>query len=129
MNLERGGWTDQRLDSIIGNLLRTGVVLAASIVLAGGVIYLRRHGSEIPNYKVFRGEPASLRTISGILHGARTPKGRAIIQLGLLVLLATPVTRVAFSVFAFALQRDALYVVVTLIVLAVLTFSLMGGHL
>jgi uncharacterized membrane protein len=50
-------------------------------------------------------------------------------QLGLLLLIATPVARVAFSVFAFALQRDRLYVVVTLAVLGVLAFSMTGGQL
>ena len=50
------------------------------------------------------------------------------IQLGLLVLIATPIARVAFSLVAFALQRDRIYVIVTLIVLAVLLYSLTGGH-
>jgi len=52
-----------------------------------------------------------------------------LIQLGLLLLIATPVARVAFSVVAFAMQRDRLYVAVALIVLAVLMYSLMGGRL
>ena len=56
-------------------------------------------------------------------------RGRGLIQFGLLLLIATPVARVAFSVAAFAIQRDRLYVVVTLIVLAILTYSLAGGHL
>jgi uncharacterized membrane protein len=51
-----------------------------------------------------------------------------LIQLGLLLLIATPVARVAFSVAVFAMQRDRLYVVVALIVLAVLMYSLTGGR-
>jgi uncharacterized membrane protein len=51
----------------------------------------------------------------------------SVIQLGLLLLIATPVARVAMSLVAFILQRDRVYVVVTLIVLAVLIFSLTGG--
>jgi len=47
-----------------------------------------------------------------------------IIQLGLLLLIATPVARVAFSVVAFAAERDWLYVAITLIVLAILIYSL-----
>ncbi len=58
---------------------------------------------------------------------ARSFSGRGIIQLGLLLLVATPVARVIFSVAAFALQQDWIYVVITLIVLAVLGFSLLGG--
>jgi len=122
-------WTDQRVEGIIGNLLRAGVLLAAVVVLLGGGIYLARHGSEVPHYRVFRGEPTALRTVSGILEDARTFHGRNIIQLGLLLLIATPVVRVASSVLAFALERDRLYVVVTLVVLAVLLFSLAGGRI
>jgi uncharacterized membrane protein len=106
-----------------------GVTLAAAVVLFGGSIYLVRHGRTAPQYRVFRGEPADLRTISGIVKEALVFQGRGLIQLGLLLLIATPVARVAFSVAAFAIQRDRLYVVVTLIVLAVLVYSLAGGHL
>jgi len=123
------GWTDQRVEVIIGNLLRAGVLLAAAVVLVGAAVYLVRHGSAAPHYAVFRGEPTDLRTPSGVIADAVALRGRGIIQLGLLLLLATPVARVAFSVFAFAMERDRLYVVVTLIVLAVLVFSLAGGTL
>jgi uncharacterized membrane protein len=122
-------WTDERVEQIIGNLLRTGVLLAAAIVVAGAAFYLVRHGGEIPHYRVFQGEPTDLRTISGIASDALSFRGRGIIQLGLLLLIATPVARVVFSVVAFALQRDRLYLAVTFLVLAVLLFSLAGGHL
>lgn len=123
------GWTDHRVEVIIGNLLRAGVLLAAAVVLVGGGIFLVRHGSAAPHYAVFRGEPTDLRTPSGVLAEAVRLQGRGIIQLGLLILLATPLARVAFSVFAFTMERDRLYVIVTLIVLAVLAFSLAGGAL
>jgi len=122
-------WNDERVESIMGSLLRAGVLVAAGVVLAGGILFLVRHGTEAPRYGVFQGEPTDLRTVSGIVADAGALRGRGIIQLGLLILLATPVARVAFSVFAFALERDTLYAVVTLFVLAVLTFSLAGGHL
>jgi uncharacterized membrane protein len=122
-------WTDERVELIIGGLLRAGVVLAAAVVVAGAVIYLLRHGSALPHYRVFQGEPADLRRVSGILADALALRGRGVIQLGLLLLIATPVARVAFSVVAFALQRDRLYVVVTLLVLGVLIFSLTGARL
>jgi uncharacterized membrane protein len=118
------GWTDQRVDEIIGNLLRAGVILAAAVVLLGGVLYLAQHSSTLPDYRVFRGEPAYLRGVPGIVTDARALDGRGLIQLGLLLLLATPIARVAFSVLAFALQRDRTYVVVTVIVLVVLLYSL-----
>ena len=119
-------WTDDRIEAIIGNLLRWGVLVAGSVVLAGAVVYLARHGTEFPNYQVFRGEPTDLRTIHGIVQQALAGSGRGLIQLGLLLLIATPVARVAFSLVAFARQRDRLYVVVTLLVLTVLVYSLLG---
>jgi hypothetical protein len=83
---------------------------------AGGILYLLRYGSTPPDYRIFRGEPADLRTISGIVRDVLSFRTRGLIQFGFLVLIATPVVRVAFSVFAFALQRDRTYVIITLIV-------------
>lgn len=126
MNNER--WLDQRVELAIGNLLRVGVLLAIAVVLLGEGVLLVRHGTVRPEYSVFHGEPANLRTLKGILASALSFQGTGIIQLGVLILIATPVARVAFSVAAFALEHDKLYVVVTLIVLGVLLFSLAGGR-
>jgi uncharacterized membrane protein len=122
-------WTDRSVEEWIGNLLRVGVTLAASVVLLGASVYLIRHGRAAPQYHVFKGEPTDLRTVSGIVEDALAFRGRGLIQLGLLLLIATPVARVAFSVVAFAVEGDRLYVVVTLIVFAVLMYSLTGGRL
>lgn len=116
-------WLEERM----GLLLRVGLVLAAGLVVVGGAIYLTRHGAEAPGYQVFRGEPANLRSPAGILAGARELQGRAVIELGLLVLLATPVARVAFALVAFARERDRLYVGVALCVLLVLLYSILGS--
>jgi uncharacterized membrane protein len=129
VNHPSSAWTDHRVELVISNLLRAGVLLAAAVVLMGAAVFLARHGSSTPRYGVFLGEPADLRTPSGIVAEALALRGRGVIQLGLLILLLTPVARVAFSVFAFALQRDRLYIVVTLVVLGVLAFSLAGGSL
>src|SRR3989337_3222701 len=123
--------TDQQVETMIGNLLRISVIIAALVVLLGGVIYLIHFhfmGTH-PDYRVFTGEPRDLRTVSGILRDSLTIHSRGIIQLGLLVLIATPVARVILALFAFALQRDRIYVVVCLIVLTVLIYSLSGGRL
>ena len=81
---------------------------------------------QVPGYHAFRGEPDPLRTIRGIILEARSLSGPGLIQLGLLLLIATPIARVVFSVFGFARQRDRLYVLITLVVLLLLTYSLMG---
>ena len=120
-------WTDRRMDVVIGNLLRAGVLISALVVMVGGVLYLARNGGSPTDYRVFRGEPSDLRSVGGILRDAVALNGRGIIQLGLLLLIATPVARVAFSVFGFAEERDRLYVVIASIMLLVLACSLIGS--
>lgn len=119
---------DGRMERMISLLLRVGVIAASAVVLAGGIHYLYQYGGSVPHYGVFQGEPAYLRTVSGILGSALRFDGRGMIQLGLLLLILTPVARVVFSVAAFALQRDRLYVCVTLLVLAVLLYNLSWPH-
>ena len=125
----KGTWTNQQVETIIGNLLRGGVILAAMVVFTGGVFYLFRYGPAYPDYRIFRGEPTDLRTVHGILADALSFHSRGLIQLGLLLLIATPVARVAFSIFAFLRQGDRTYVVVTLLVLTILLYSLFGRRL
>jgi uncharacterized membrane protein len=119
---------DKRIDMFMGMLLRTGVLVAATLVLVGGVVFLARHRVPVTNYRVFQGEPAELRTLGGIFRDAFAWHGRGLIQLGLLLLIATPVARVTFSVGAFFYERDWKYVAVSLLVLALLFCSLFGGH-
>ncbi len=125
---EQGQWNDASVENVIGGLLRVGVGTAAALVLLGGIWYLLRHGQAPAQYGSFHGEPAAYRSVAGVLREVLTVRGRAIIQLGLLLLIATPVARVAFSVWAFARERDRTYVVITLIVLGILLYSLAGSH-
>lgn len=115
--------TDTRIDEWMGTLLRSGVTLAALIVLAGGGVYLWRHEYPPVNYRVFEGEPEMFRSLGGIWRAAMAGSGRGWIQLGLLALIATPVARVVFSVLAFLYQRDWKYVGFTLVVLTLLLYS------
>jgi uncharacterized membrane protein len=120
---ETHGLSEKRFESLIGTLLRTGVILAAAVVLAGGALYLAKYGNVKPDYRIYRGEPADLRSVSGIFQDAVGWHARGVIQFGLLLLIATPIARVAFCVAAFASERDWLYVATTLIVLAILIYS------
>jgi uncharacterized membrane protein len=115
---------DSKLDARIGALLRTGTLSSAFVILLGGVLYLAHHSQDRPDYHTFHGVPTQLHTLSGIFSGAVHGQSLAIIQLGLLMLIATPIARVLFSVVAFLVERDYLYVVVSGIVLAVLLYSL-----
>ena len=109
---------DDRMERIIGNLLRAGVILAAVVVLAGGVWYLASSANTEPAYGRFRPD------VKGV-HALRTlPTPEAVILVGLLLLIATPVARVIFSLVAFALEKDRVYVAITAAVLAILLYSI-----
>jgi uncharacterized membrane protein len=120
---------DQRIERTIGNLLRIGVTASATVVVVGAIVYLGRHGSAPAAYQMFHGEPSELRSVWGILRSTRSFSGRAIIQLGLLLLIATPVARVAFSIWGFAARKDRTYVVVSTLVFCALLYSLLGPDL
>jgi len=115
------------MEIILGNLLRAGVLISATIVVCGAGIYLWRHAQEPADYRVFRGEPSDYRTIPGVIRSVVHGRGRGLIQLGLLLLIATPIARVAASILGFAIEQDRLYVGFTIIVLAVLLYSFLGS--
>ena len=117
--------TDERLEIFIGNLLRVGVLVSAVVVAAGGALYLAQHGRELVNYQAFLSELPELRNLPGIVMSAFHLRSDGIIELGLVLLIATPVARVVLAVVGFYLEGDRLYVVVSLIVLAILAYSLM----
>lgn len=115
--------TDHQLQTMIGVVLRTGVLTAAVIVAASGAFYLARHHSERTQYAHFTTETDDLRTIRGIVGSAIHLRSEAMIQFGLLLLIATPIARVALAAVGFYFESDRLYVAVSLIVLAILLFS------
>jgi uncharacterized membrane protein len=126
--LERDDETADGVEVLIRKMLLVGVSVSACVVVAGGVLFLVRHGHDIPDFGEFRGEPAELRTFPGILGAAAKLEARAIIQFGLGLLIATPVARVALSLFAFARRRDLLYTAISTLVLAILLFGVLVAH-
>jgi len=125
---ELNRWSDYKLEQIIGNLLRAGVVLSAVVVFAGGVMYLVQHGSQPVNYRTFQPPSTQLRSVEGTIGEAMKLDSDGIMQLGLLLLILTPIARVAFSALGFGMEGDRMYVGITLVVLAVLIFSLVAIH-
>jgi uncharacterized membrane protein len=117
---------DGAIDRRIGVLLRTGMLISAFVISLGGAIFLIGRGTEPIHFKSFHGEPANLTSIASIVGSSAHGNALAIIQLGLLLLIATPIARVAFSIAEFAIEKDYLYVTVSAIVLAVLLFSLVS---
>ncbi|MDB5114679.1 MAG: hypothetical protein JWQ79_171 [Mucilaginibacter sp.] len=119
---------DTDMQVVIGWVLRIGVILSICIVFFGGIIYLYRHGQSIADYRVFKGIPVFVQTGSGILNGILTLRGRAIIQAGIVLLIATPIIRVVFSAIGFILEKDYLYTCITLLVLLIIFASMLSGH-
>jgi uncharacterized membrane protein len=122
-------WTDYQIDQVIGRVLQVGVLAAAIVTVVAGLLYLRQHGTEITDYRTFRGVPATLSSLAGIVHGVAAGQRAAMVQLGLVLLILTPIARVALTLGAFLVQRDRLYVLLTTIVLAVLMYGLFWAHL
>jgi uncharacterized membrane protein len=118
---------DKDLQTIMGLLLRVGVILSSVIVFIGGIIYIYRHGSEQSTFHVFHGDTGLFNTLPDVIKGIIHGKGKAIIQLGIVVLIATPVARILFSIIGFLAEKDRLYVFITLLVLAIIFISLASG--
>jgi uncharacterized membrane protein len=118
---------DTTIQGIIGWVLRIGVLLSISIVIFGGVIYICRNGHTIANYHTFKGIPAFVQ-LDGIINGILTFRGRAIIQVGIVLLIATPVLRILFSAIGFILEKDYLYTFISLLVLSIIFISMLSGH-
>ena len=117
-------YTEHEMESEMGVLLRTGVILACSIMVVGGALYLWRQGSGHESYQAFHAEPAPLRSIAGIWHEVLAGNARGLIQFSALVLIATPVLRVVFAVYGFARQKQWVYVAISLAVLVLLGVGL-----
>ena len=120
---------DDRVEGLIAHLLRADVVIAALVVIGGAVPYLAKHPRAHADYRAFHSQPDNLKSVHGIIGTALSGDPRGIMQLGLLLLIATPIARVMFSAVAFAIDGDRMYVEFTLLVLAVLLYSLFGSFL
>ncbi|WP_212003513.1 DUF1634 domain-containing protein [Chitinophaga sp. HK235] len=119
---------DRDIALLVGQVLRTGVITASIIAFVGGVLYLAAHGADsVPDYSNFTGEGQEFTTFTGIFAGLATFKPSAVIQFGALILLATPILRVFFSLIGFVMEKDRMYIFITLIVLCIIFFSMFGG--
>jgi uncharacterized membrane protein len=112
----------------MGRLLQVGVLLASFVMMAGGILYMRAHHAAMPDYRVFQSEPQALRHVAGVLKGVAAGDSAAVIQLAVLLLIATPVARVVFALIAFGIERDKLYIAVSAVVLAVLLFGFLRSQ-
>jgi uncharacterized membrane protein len=100
------------MDETIAGILRLGVSVAAVLALVGTALYLKTSGGATPRYQIFHATAPA----KGWLHAA------------ILMLILTPVARVAFSAYAFAKANDITYLLITLIVLALLAVGWFTGY-
>lgn len=119
---------DTDMQAVIGWILRAGVLVSMSVIFIGGVIYLYRHGQTHVDYSKFVGVPDFVSNPAAIIHGVFTLRGRAIIQAGIILLIATPVIRVVFSAIGFIMEKDYLYTAITILVLFIILASMISGH-
>lgn len=120
--------SDYDIESVMGTLLITGVIISGVIILLGGVYYLSQSGFSKPHFHTFKGEPSDLRSIKQIFNAVIHFDSLAIIQIGILILIATPISRVIFSVIGFLFEKDYLYVIISLIVLGIIGYSILSAH-
>ena len=119
---------DRAIEQLVSHLLKFGVLLASAIVLLGGWIYLSHHGTEPAEYQFFHGEPTEFCSPWGVVQAVSSGSSLSIIQLGILLLIATPILRVVFCLSTFLWQRDLIYIFITSFVLAGLLYSLIGAY-
>jgi uncharacterized membrane protein len=100
-------------------ILRAGVITSMLVMLAGLAISFahRPLSVEYMQRAAFDGR------LSTLWHGLREGRGQSVIELGIYLLVFTPILRVAVSVVLFLVEeRDRLYTVITFVVL-VLTLA------
>ncbi|MCS4237619.1 putative membrane protein [Myroides gitamensis] len=121
-------FTDNQLQSIIGNVLRYGVLSALTVTLLGGIILLAKDSQQVVSFSTFVEKDQNLFVVfKTIFQGVKDWNGESIIFLGILLLFLTPALRLLLSLFSFILEKDAMYVVITLIVIAVIILSVSFG--
>ncbi|KAF2507061.1 DUF1634 domain-containing protein [Flavobacterium zhairuonense] len=126
MQHEKFGEKD--FQTIVGNLLRYGVWISLSVAFIGGIIYLMHHGSDIEDYSVFKENDRNIfEVIADVYRGVIQGNGEFLIFFGIILLFLTPVFRVLLSLFSFLIERDYLYVVITLIVILIIITSISFG--
>jgi uncharacterized membrane protein len=124
-----GGVRERQLDVMIGTILRVGVAIAATLVSAGLIMMEVGHTAGRADIGAHTPVLQHLPSLATLLHAAFVNGNPpAMITLGIIALLLTPVVRVAASMFVFLYENDRRFVYFTLTVLLVLIFGLSGGR-
>jgi uncharacterized membrane protein len=125
----QGKFKDTEMQVIIGWILRGGVTVSMAVVVIGGILFACRHGKSVADFRVFTGVPSFISSPKTVFESAFQLRGLAIIQLGIALLIATPVLRVIFAAIGFILEKDYLYTLISIIVLLVIIISMVTGRI
>ena len=121
----------RKVELLISNLLRVGVILSLTLIVFGTVVTFVQHPEYLSERSFFGGSSvprsAILNSLRDVGAGLKAFEGDAIVTLGILLLIATPVIRVGVSIFAFIYQRDRLYTLITATVFCLLLLSFVLG--
>lgn len=120
--LKKEFWAERDMEVFIGKLLRYGVIASCVITIFGGIIYIYQHQT-LPDDQVDH----YLRELTSIIPHMLAFKGDAIVQFGVCVLIATPIMRIVVSIFAFIIEKDYLYITITVIVLCIILANMIFG--
>ncbi len=121
-------FTDKDLQIIIGNVLRYGVWLALTVALIGGFILLLSSPEQTIDFQNFTIRDNNLfEVFNTIIAGVEQGNGEAIIFLGIIFLFLTPALRLVLSLISFFLEKDRLYIFITLIVIGIIVLSVSFG--
>jgi len=121
-------FTDKDLQKIIGAVLKYGVLTVLVVAILGGIIFLFSHGKEVVDYSHFQENDQSIfEVIKTTFQGVLKLDGQSIIFLGVLILFFTPFLRLLLSLVSFGLEKDKLYVLITLIVIGIVSMSVFFG--
>ncbi|HEY7118445.1 MAG TPA: DUF1634 domain-containing protein [Tepidisphaeraceae bacterium] len=122
----------RRVELLISNLLRVGVIVSLFVIVFGTTLSFRHHRDYLSSPRELQHltHPGTAfpHTFGEVFRGVRAMQGRAIVVLGLMLLIATPVLRVAVSIFAFVYERDLVFVLITGLVLGLLILSSILGR-
>ncbi|SDI71713.1 DUF1634 domain-containing protein [Chryseobacterium taeanense] len=121
-------FTDIDLNRSVGNLLRLGVILSVITSLIG-FIKLFTEGFKMPKKYTSLNMGSSSEKIWGQFWDSLCKgEGMAIIQLGILLLIFTPLMRIIFALIGYSKEKDYVYVVISSIVLAIMAVSFFTGY-
>jgi uncharacterized membrane protein len=124
----RKDFTDADLNRSVGNLLRLGVILSVITSLVG-FIKLFTEGFKMPKkYKLLDMGTSSEKVWGHFWETLCKGEGMAIIQLGILLLIFTPLMRIIFALIGYLKEKDYVYVVISSIVLAIMAVSFFTGY-